>query len=69
MKLCTAVLSAGGFDESADFSRVKLIRGGGKETIYDLSQIKPDGSNNPLLKDGDAIFIPKSKAAKAKSGQ
>lgn len=65
MRLYAALVSAGGFNESADFRRVKLTRRG-KETIYDLSQIKTDGSNNPLLKDGDAVFVPKSKVPKTK---
>ncbi len=65
MRLYNAVKSAGGFDESADFSRVKLTRGG-KATIYDLGVIKTEGSNNPLLKDGDSVFVPKSMVPKTK---
>ncbi len=65
MRLYATLISAGGFGEAADFSRVKLTRGG-KDTLYDLSKIEPDGSNNPLLKDGDSVFVPNSKAPKAK---
>jgi polysaccharide export outer membrane protein len=57
LTLMAAITRAGGFTESAGISRVKLIRGK-KETIYDLRKINPDGSNNPVLMDGDQIIVP-----------
>ena len=57
MTLYQAIMAAGGFTEFAKATRVKLIRGK-KETIYDLRKLLPDGSNNPVLKDGDVIHVP-----------
>lgn len=57
MSLYAAIMSAGGFTEFADVRRVKLIRAS-KATIYDMRDIKADGSNNPVLKDGDLIHVP-----------
>jgi hypothetical protein len=45
------------FTEFAKVREVKLIRGN-KETRYDLRTVRPDGSNNPLLMDGDQIVVP-----------
>ncbi len=57
MQLFTAITTAGGFTEFADRRKVKLIRAG-KATYYDLRDIIADGSNNPVLKDGDLIHVP-----------
>jgi protein involved in polysaccharide export with SLBB domain len=57
MRLFQAITSRGGVTEFAKVREVKLIRGK-KETKYDLRQIKADGSNNPLLQDGDRIIVP-----------
>ena len=57
MRLLDAVALTGGFTEFAMMRSVKLIRGK-KETKYDLRQMKKDGSNNPLLQDGDQIIVP-----------
>lgn len=57
MTLMRAINRAGGFKESAGTRRVKLIRAK-QETIYDLTKINPDGSNNPVLIDGDTIIVP-----------
>lgn len=57
MQLFTAITTAGGFTEFADKKKVKLIRAS-KATLYDMRDIKADGSNNPLLKDGDLIHVP-----------
>ena len=57
MQLFTAITTAGGFTEFADKRKVKLIRAK-KATLYDLRDIKADGSNNPVLKDGDLIHVP-----------
>ncbi len=57
MRLFQAITRSGGFTEFAKVREVKLVRGN-KETRYDLRNIKPDGSNNPLLMDGDQIVVP-----------
>lgn len=57
MTLMNAIIRAGGFTEFAEISRVKLKRAN-EETIYDLGTIKPDGSNNPVLMDGDLVVVP-----------
>ena len=57
MTLMDAIKRAGGFSEFAQPSRVKIIRAD-KELVYDLREIKPDGSNNPVLMDGDQIIVP-----------
>ena len=36
---------------------MKLVRAN-KQTLYDLRDIKADGSNNPVLKDGDLVLVP-----------
>jgi protein involved in polysaccharide export with SLBB domain len=56
MRLFQAITIMGGFTEFAK-PEVKLIRGK-KETKYDVRRIKADGSNNPLLQDGDQIIVP-----------
>lgn len=55
--LVTAISKAGGFGDFAKTKAVKVIRGN-KATIYDMRSIKTDGSNNPLIKDGDTIIVP-----------
>ncbi len=57
MTLYSAIMTAGGFTEFADVRRVKLIRAS-KATLYDMRDIKADGSNNPVVKDGDLIHVP-----------
>ena len=57
MRLFQAITSRGGFTDSGKVREVKLIRGK-KETMYDVRRIKADGSNNPLLQDGDQIIVP-----------
>ena len=57
MRLFQAITRAGGFTDSEKVREVKLIRGK-KETKYDMGRIKADGSNNPLLQDGDQIIVP-----------
>ena len=57
MRLFQAITSRGGFTDSGKVQEVKLIRGK-KETMYDVRRIKADGSNNPLLQDGDQIIVP-----------
>ena len=43
--------------EFADRKKVKHIRAN-KATFYGLRDIKADGSNNPVLKDGDLVLVP-----------
>ena len=57
MTLMAAINRAGGFTEFAKTSKVKLLRGN-KETVYDMRKINPNGANNPVLMDGDAIIVP-----------
>ncbi len=57
MRLLQAITSRGGFTDSEKVRSVKLIRGK-KETKYDVRRMKADGSNNPLLQDGDQIIVP-----------
>lgn len=57
MTLLQAINKAGGFTEFAQTRRVKLIRGN-TEKVYDMRKINPDGSNNPVLMDGDQIIVP-----------
>jgi protein involved in polysaccharide export with SLBB domain len=57
MRLFQAITRAGGFTDSEKVREVKLIRGK-KETKYDVRRMKADGSNNPLLQDGDQIIVP-----------
>lgn len=57
MTLLQAVNKAGGFTEFAKTKAVKLIRGN-REMVYDMRKISPDGSNNPILVDGDQIIVP-----------
>jgi len=57
MSLMAAINRAGGFSEFAKTKAVKLIRGN-TEKVYDMRKINPDGSNNPILQDGDAIIVP-----------
>ena len=52
-----AINRAGGFSEFAKTAKVKLLRDN-REMIYDMRKIQADGSNNPILKDGDAIIVP-----------
>ena len=57
MTLMAAINRAGGFTEFARTRSVKLIRNN-REQIYDMRKINADGSNNPVLKDGDQIVVP-----------
>lgn len=57
MRLYQAIMQCGGPSEFADMRRVKIIRGT-REFAYDMRKLLPDGSNNPVLKDGDTIHIP-----------
>ena len=56
MQLFGAITKAGGFTEYANPKRVKLIRGN-KEFEYDMRSIQANGSNNPVLIDGDSIIV------------
>lgn len=57
MTLMSAINRAGGFTEFGNPKKVKLLRNN-KEFIYNMKTINPDGSNNPVLQDGDQIFVP-----------
>lgn len=57
MTLMAAINRAGGFTEFAKTKAVKLIRDN-RQQEFDMRKINPDGSNNPVLKDGDQIIVP-----------
>jgi len=57
MSLYQAIMAAGGFTEFADVRRVRLMRGKRSE-IFDMRKIQDNGSNNPILMDGDTIHVP-----------
>ena len=57
MTLMAAINKAGGFTEFGNPKRVKLLRNN-RETIYNMKSINPDGSNNPVLQDGDQVIVP-----------
>ena len=57
MTLMSAINRAGGFTEFAKTKAVKLLRGN-SETVYDMRKIQANGSNNPVLMDGDQIIVP-----------
>lgn len=57
MTLMSAINRAGGFTEFGQPKKVKLLRNN-KEMIYNMKTINPDGSNNPVLQDGDQIIVP-----------
>ena len=57
MTLMAAINRAGGFTEFARTKAVKLIRNN-DEQLYDMRKIQADGSNNPVLRDGDQIIVP-----------
>lgn len=57
MRLYQAIMHCGGPSEFADMRKVKVIRGT-REFRFDMRHISPDGSNNPVLQDGDTIHIP-----------
>jgi hypothetical protein len=58
MALMGAINGGGGFSEFADTTKFKLLHGL-TETTYDMRKIHEDGSNNPLLQNGDQIFVPR----------
>ena len=57
MRLYQAIMQCGGPTEFADMRKVKIIRGT-REYRFDMRKILPDGTNNPILQDGDTIHIP-----------
>lgn len=57
MTLMAAINKAGGFTEFGNPKKVKLLRNN-RETVYNMKSINPDGSNNPILQDGDQIIVP-----------
>ena len=55
MTLMAVIARAGGLPPKV--KKVEILRDK-KEVIYDIRQIRPDGSNNPVLKDGDEVIVP-----------
>lgn len=65
LRLSSAILKAGGFTEWANPKKVKLTRqvgGAAQSTEYNVKEIieKGDEKADPVLQDGDRIFIPKT---------
>jgi len=65
LRLSSAILKAGNFTEWADPKKVKLTRqinGAAQSTIYNVKVIieKGDEKADPILQDGDRIFVPKT---------
>lgn len=65
MTLCNAILKAGGLGEWANTRKVKLMRQkDGKTQITEVNYKaiieSGDVGNDPLLQDGDRIFVPKT---------
>ncbi|MES2706724.1 MAG: SLBB domain-containing protein, partial [Verrucomicrobiota bacterium] len=58
MTLLQAINAAGGFLDTANLRRVKLIHPDRKVVIYDLRDIQADGSNNPELLEEDQVIVP-----------
>jgi len=64
LTLSNAILKAGAFTEWADQKKVKVTRrvgGDSKTSVYDVKHILETGDINadPVLQDGDRIFVPK----------
>lgn len=57
MRLYQAIMAAGGFTEFADVRRVRLMRGN-RSQVFDMRKIQDNGSNNPVLQDGDTVHVP-----------
>ncbi len=55
MTLMAVINRAGGIPYKV--KKVKILRDK-RELIYDIRQMRPDGSNNPVLMDGDQIIVP-----------
>jgi polysaccharide export outer membrane protein len=65
LRLSTAILKAGGFTEWGNRRKVKVTRqvnGKAVSQVYDVKDIIEKGDQNadPVLQDGDRIFIPKT---------
>lgn len=57
LTLMGAITKAGGFSDFAKVKAVKLLRGN-NATFYDMRKIETNGSNNPILQDGDLVIVP-----------
>jgi len=61
LTLTAAILRAGGVNEWADMRKVRFTRlnKGGVPLTYNLKTIVEKGSDDPIIRDGDRIFVPK----------
>lgn len=60
MTMMSAITRAGGFADSfSQLHKITLLRNG-KPLVFNLKTLAPDGSNNPLLRDGDEVIVPTS---------
>lgn len=65
LRLSSAILRAGGFTEWANQKKVKLtrqVKGAPQSTEHNVKEILEKGNENtdPVLQDGDRIFVPKT---------
>lgn len=65
LRLSSAILKAGNFTEWANPKKVKLTRqvnGSAQSTEYNVKEIieKGDEKADPILQDGDRIYVPKA---------
>jgi len=58
-RLMDAIFTAGGFTETADIEKVKIIRQDTKETTFNPKEFltKGDTTQNPLLREGDTVVV------------
>lgn len=66
LTLVEAVTAAGGVTEAGDARHVSIQRGGTRYTV-DLAGYLQSGlaSNNPILRSGDVVFVPRRRAEEA----
>lgn len=66
MRLLDAVNAAGGMNDTADPSRITVRRGGITYRV-DLEDFLngSQGANNPILRDGDVVTVPRRRASEA----
>ena len=59
LTLTNAVQMAGGFTDFADKSRLEVRHVDGAVEVYSFMQAEAEPTNNPALKSGDQVAVPK----------